>query len=111
MEKIMILLRKTARLYLVFFAFSRFLLLFFAPMFSAVSLPISDHFDGKKFFNTPSVPQKSFWDLLRWRLSREVVAEETYPPFKKLQGPIANNPGNAVVVTWIGHATFVVASK
>ena len=66
----------------------------------------SDHFNGKTFFQAHHRFGRRF-DVLRWRLSAkpkrwpERVELEKLPPPSALQG-------REVVVTWLGHASFLV---
>lgn len=74
--------------------------------------PVSDHFDGERFFNpedrAPRAPERrgrrsflSRWasgDRARW--PDHVPVRQTVPP--------ARVNGNAMRVTWIGHATVLV---
>ncbi len=72
-------------------------------------LPVSDHCDGKRFFNPgPAAPVRGLADLLRWRLDggrarwpAEIVDPPCAPP------PPAAEPGTAAV-TFINHATFLL---
>jgi L-ascorbate metabolism protein UlaG (beta-lactamase superfamily) len=81
--------------------------------------PPSDHFDGERFFNpdyrradgTPPVPRRfSYGRMLRFMVgmdrapwpSRAAVAEAT---------PAARIDGDALRVTWIGHATVLIQTQ
>lgn len=69
--------------------------------------PLSDHFDGKQFFN-PWSPRskKSVWDILKWRFEGgraewpEIVTNELRAALEESSSDIK--------VTYIGHATFLV---
>lgn len=70
--------------------------------------PISDHFDGKRFFNPHVVGQeKGFGDLWRWMTNRQQipwpvwVENQTWPK----PAPVALD---ALSVTFIGHASFLI---
>lgn len=41
---------------------------FWASRMKIYDGPISDHFDGKRFFDPDGVPPKSLTDVLRWQL-------------------------------------------
>jgi L-ascorbate metabolism protein UlaG (beta-lactamase superfamily) len=65
----------------------------------------SDHFDGRRFFNPNGANGQPFWMVPRLLLTRwnrwpsEVSVEPRRPP----------NPGpGEVVVTFVGHATFLI---
>jgi L-ascorbate metabolism protein UlaG (beta-lactamase superfamily) len=72
--------------------------------------PISDHYDGARFFN-PDIGSKpdrrGFWQLMLWRFGSsrppwpEAVENGSYPP------PAPPGPAQAAI-TFIGHATFLI---
>ena len=68
---------------------------------------ISDHFDGRRFFN-PHAPQgKSRRDVCRWRRTRQ---REPWPEHVE-DVPLTPPPHAArdqIAVTFIGHSTFLV---
>ena len=70
-------------------------------------LLISDHFDGRQFFN-PHAPQgKSRRDVSRWRRTRQ---REPWPEHVE-DVPLTPPPRAArdrIAVTFIGHSTFLV---
>lgn len=76
--------------------------------------PVSDHFDGRVFFN-PGMPRvdKSWIDLWRWRLSGgavpwpESVDDGGAPPTAD-RAPVAPTRDGAVTATFVGHATFLL---
>jgi len=69
--------------------------------------PLSDHFNGKTFFQPGGEREGRFRDFLRWRFSHHpapwprkvTLAPQPPPPLPR---------GDEVVATWIGHATFLV---
>lgn len=73
-----------------------------------MSLPASDHFNGKTFFQPDDLrPGGRRRDLLRWKLTarrrrwpEQVTAEPQAPP------PVPR--ADDVVATWIGHSTFLL---
>ena len=69
--------------------------------------PVSDHFDGQRFFH-PGLPStdKSFRDLLRWRLKDKaspwpkiVPARSGLKPDRSVQG---------LRITFVGHASLLI---
>lgn len=65
--------------------------------------PLSDHFDGRVFRNPRQHVNRTWGDVLRWKLQANPVPwPETVPvtPTDPLRGPLA--------VTAVGHASFVV---
>lgn len=78
--------------------------------------PPSDHFDGTRFFNPDRPRPHGFGGFLRWRLGfGSGPARAQWP----LQIPFAASPtvpaervqGNALVVTAVGHATFLIQTQ
>src|SRR5947207_751598 len=65
----------------------------------------SDHFNGKTFFQPHHRLGRRF-DLLRWRLTAK---PKPWPERVSLgaQIPPPAPHGHEVVVTWLGHATFL----
>jgi len=69
--------------------------------------PVSDHFDGLRFFLPEQPPDKSLKDLLRWRLARG--GRKAWP--KRHPSPFQDRPPSAVEglrVVLIGHASFLI---
>jgi L-ascorbate metabolism protein UlaG (beta-lactamase superfamily) len=79
-----------------------------SDILNAMSSVVSDHFDGKRFFNPHVDTDKSFADMRRWRREARAVpwparvANEAFPP------PPARAPDGAIAATLIGHATFLL---
>jgi L-ascorbate metabolism protein UlaG (beta-lactamase superfamily) len=73
-----------------------------------MTLPLSDHFNGKTFFQDhhATTRLRDFW---RWRLTAN---PKPWPRSVALapQPPPPTPRGDEVVVTWIGHATFLLQS-
>ncbi len=69
--------------------------------------PVSDHFDGAKFFNPGVNTDKSLAELWRWKLSGQ---RRPWPARIENAGHAApSKPGaGQAVVTFIGHATFLI---
>ena len=73
----------------------------------AMTPPLSDHFNGKRFFYPGGPAERGLGDLLRWKLTsrpahwprRLEMAPGTLPPPPR---------GHGVVATWIGHSTFLL---
>lgn len=68
--------------------------------------PVSDHFDGVRFFNPMGQPPKSFADLWRWRTGEKpkewptnVPLPETAKPAKRVRD---------LTVTMVGQATMLI---
>jgi L-ascorbate metabolism protein UlaG (beta-lactamase superfamily) len=72
-----------------------------------MTLPPSDHFNGKTFFYPGSTSERGFRDLLRWKL----MGRPARWPEKVSVTPVSVPPaprGDGVTITWIGHATFLL---
>lgn len=82
------------------------------PMCSPYQEQPSDHFDGKLFFNPgfnerpDEVPQKrTFWWFWRFMAGPTWHPVENIPP---AQPPVARVPKGSLVITPVGHATFLI---
>jgi L-ascorbate metabolism protein UlaG (beta-lactamase superfamily) len=83
------------------------LLALFAPL-QAQPYPVSDHFDGARFFN-PGIGaiDKGYGDLLKWKLRGDAAEWPEWVETRVLRpGAPENNKG--VAATFINHATFVL---
>ncbi len=74
----------------------------------AVSHPASDHFDGKRFFNPHIVGrEKGIGDVWRWIMERKPVKWPAW--VENGNWPLPNPvPADAISVTFIGHACFLI---
>jgi L-ascorbate metabolism protein UlaG (beta-lactamase superfamily) len=73
--------------------------------------PVSDHFDGSRFFLAGGPSDRALTDLLRWRLG-----EKRAPWPKSFPTPFADRPparveGRALRVAPIGHASFLIQTR
>lgn len=83
--------------------------------------PKSDHFDGTRFFNPDRPMVNSFGTFLKWQLGLGEQATERaiWPTYAAPRGaseegftkPAARVTGNRLVVTAIGHASFLVQTQ
>jgi L-ascorbate metabolism protein UlaG (beta-lactamase superfamily) len=71
--------------------------------------PVSDHFDGRVFFNPGGTPPASFGDLMRWQFGGGKAAwpDRFDSPFAPAV-PAARVEGDALRVTMVGHATMLI---
>ena len=71
--------------------------------------PVTDHFDGCCFFNPGGTPPGKFTDLIRWKLNgkKAVWPDRIDSPFHGLKPDLRVSP-DAVAVTLVGHATFLI---
>lgn len=73
--------------------------------------PVSDHFDGTRFFNPGGDPPRGFTDLLRWRFGESAAAwPESFPSPLPPDKPPQRVNGSELRVSFIGHASFLVQS-
>ncbi len=114
-------MKRTVTLLSIFLALASFLLLASCrsgtPPASTGNLPqVSDHFDGTKYFN-PGVPQtpppgqeqrhRPSW-LWRWVFGTEWPAWPEAKDFSPGPRPIARALKGALIITPVGHATFLI---
>lgn len=70
--------------------------------------PISDHFDGTRFFDPHGAPPKSFVDLARWTLGRKRAVWPERVPNSHFDHPPARVEGRTWRISYIGHATLLI---
>jgi L-ascorbate metabolism protein UlaG (beta-lactamase superfamily) len=64
--------------------------------------PVSDHFDGERFFDPDGVPPKSLGDVLRWQAWPE------WAPSPHADIPPARVAGDRVRLSFVGHASWLI---
>jgi L-ascorbate metabolism protein UlaG (beta-lactamase superfamily) len=74
--------------------------------------PVTDHFDGERFFDPLGVPLRGRGDLFRWFIERRWKGTSAKWP-AWAPSPFADHPpqrveGAALRVTYIGHASFLI---
>jgi L-ascorbate metabolism protein UlaG (beta-lactamase superfamily) len=72
--------------------------------------PVSDHFDGVRFFDPDGMPPKSLSQVLRWQFGRD-RQRHVWP--KWAPSPHADTPperveGKAVRFSFVGHASWLI---
>jgi L-ascorbate metabolism protein UlaG (beta-lactamase superfamily) len=74
--------------------------------------PISDHFDGERFFDPNGVPPKGRGGLLRWMADRYLRGTRArwpaWAPSPFADRPPARVTGPAWRVSYVGHASFLL---
>jgi L-ascorbate metabolism protein UlaG (beta-lactamase superfamily) len=75
--------------------------------------PISDHFDGRQFFDPDGVPPKSLRQLLRWQFGRDRQrkAWPKWVPSPHADTPPARVDGEQVRLSFIGHASWLIQTS
>jgi L-ascorbate metabolism protein UlaG (beta-lactamase superfamily) len=73
--------------------------------------PVSDHFDGVRFFDPRGVPPKSRRDLWRWFVDRHLRGTKAKWP-AWAPSPYADRPParveGAARISYVGHASFLI---
>src|SRR5215471_2709076 len=72
--------------------------------------PVSDHFDGERFFDPDGVPPKSFGDLIRWQFGRrrQRAAWPEWAPSPQADIPPLRVDGDKVRLSFVGHASWLI---
>jgi L-ascorbate metabolism protein UlaG (beta-lactamase superfamily) len=70
--------------------------------------PVSDHFDGLRFFDPHGAPPKSTLDLLRWWSSRNRAVWPEWAPSPHRDRPPARVDGGGLRVSFVGHASMLL---
>jgi L-ascorbate metabolism protein UlaG (beta-lactamase superfamily) len=72
-----------------------------------MSFPLSDHCNGKTFFNPGARAERGWLDVLRWKFTSRATP---WPAWVELapQPPPPVPPAGGIVATWINHATFLL---
>jgi L-ascorbate metabolism protein UlaG (beta-lactamase superfamily) len=75
--------------------------------------PLSDHFDGTRFFVPGGAPDKSLGDLARmlWNARRERAPWPMSAPVVAAAPPPPRVEGATIRLTYIGHSSFLVQSE
>ncbi|HKO69604.1 MAG TPA: MBL fold metallo-hydrolase [Bradyrhizobium sp.] len=77
------------------------------------SRPISDHFDGRQFFDPDGAPPKSLRQVLRWQFSRDRrrQAWPKWAPSPHADTPPARVEGGRVRLSFVGHASWLIQTS
>jgi L-ascorbate metabolism protein UlaG (beta-lactamase superfamily) len=71
--------------------------------------PLSDHFDGTRFFNPGGEQPKGLANVLRWKFNGKNVAwPPAYPSAFAPTVPEKRLSGNRMAVTMVGHASMLI---
>ena len=74
--------------------------------------PVSDHFDGERFFDSKSAAPRSRGALLRWMLDRKWRGSRAkwpaWAPSPFADRPPARVAGEAWRISYVGHASFLI---
>jgi L-ascorbate metabolism protein UlaG (beta-lactamase superfamily) len=74
--------------------------------------PVTDHFDGVRFFDPHGVPARSRRDLLRWLADRRWRGTRSewpaWAPSPYADRPPARVEGSTWRISYVGHASFLI---
>jgi len=70
--------------------------------------PVSDHFDGTRFFDVHGAQPRSFADLLRWRISHRASKWPDWWPSPYADRPPSQVEGSSWRISFVGHATLLI---
>jgi L-ascorbate metabolism protein UlaG (beta-lactamase superfamily) len=75
--------------------------------------PVSDHFDGTRFFDPDGVPPKSLGEVLRWQFGpgRERQAWPVWAPSPHADTPPPRVSGGKVRLSFVGHASWLIQTS
>jgi L-ascorbate metabolism protein UlaG (beta-lactamase superfamily) len=72
-----------------------------------MSFPLTDHFNGKTFFNPGERAERGLLDLLRWRLTSKPGFWPKWVDVPPVPPPSPPGVGE-ISATWINHSTFLL---
>jgi L-ascorbate metabolism protein UlaG (beta-lactamase superfamily) len=75
--------------------------------------PVSDHFDGDRFFDPDGVPPKDPLDILRWQFGRDRQRHEwpEWAPSPYADTPPQRVTGDKVRLSFVGHASWLIQTS
>lgn len=73
----------------------------------AAGVTVSDHFDGKKFFNPGHPETNTFFDVLKWKVTSKVTEWPEWVKNKDWPAPVLPE-GKKANYTFINHASFLI---
>lgn len=75
-----------------------------------MSYKVSDHFDGKKFFNPwGENVAKSLWDVMKWKITTDAKNWEEVTESEHHEIPAVT--ASQTSVTWVNHSTFLIRAQ
>src|SRR6476661_10379307 len=79
----------------------------------AYSGPVSDHFDGERFFDPDGVAPKSLSEVLRWQFGpgRQRAAWPEWAPSPHADTPPPRVTGDRVRLSFVGHASWLIQTS
>jgi L-ascorbate metabolism protein UlaG (beta-lactamase superfamily) len=73
--------------------------------------PVSDHFDGVRFFNPGAEKPRPFTDLLRWQFFSDRATWPDAFPAPSVDTPPPAAGHGTIRISFIGHASFLVQAE
>lgn len=75
--------------------------------------PVSDHFNGRQFFDRDGAPPKSFRDVLRWQFGsgRQRQAWPKWAPSPHADTPPARVDAGKVRLSFVGHVSWLIQTS
>lgn len=75
-------------------------------MSSARTFPVSDHCDGRRFFNPDPIEPRGLREVLRWKFTSRPARWPKTSAFR----PVPRRPAGAgdIRATWVNHSTFLL---
>jgi L-ascorbate metabolism protein UlaG (beta-lactamase superfamily) len=75
--------------------------------------PISDHFDGRQFFDPDGAPPKSLGEVLRWQFGRDRQrrAWPQWAPSPHADTPPPRVDGGKVRLSFVGHVSWLIQTS
>jgi L-ascorbate metabolism protein UlaG (beta-lactamase superfamily) len=70
--------------------------------------PVSDHFDGLRFFDVHGMPPKRLSDVLRWYMADGKAAWPAWAPSPFSDKPPARVDGATWRISFVGHASLLI---
>jgi len=72
---------------------------------------VSNHFDGKRFFDPEMNYKKNFWDFLKWKFNYKSVAWPDHVDVIKYDHPPQRVAGDGLRISNVGHVTFLIQTQ
>lgn len=73
--------------------------------------PVSDHFDGQRFYNPGKPMDKNFFDVLRWYATRERQPWPDYSDLPATDQPPLRVEGDQLRIGFVGHVTLLIQTR
>ena len=76
----------------------------------AKAFPVSDHYNGKIFYNPGQNQLLSFWEVLKWKMNGSASIWPDHVANKNYTLPKIE-PSHRAIITFVNHATFLIQLK